>query len=318
MRPAMRRTVNVPDALRNKAIAGGPECMAWLGSLSDQLDDLEREWSIEIGDTLPGGTASFVANATRADGTPTIVKLAMPAAIDGQDALQREIRVLLAAGGRGCVRVLAHDFMRSAVLLERLGTQLADQGLPLPTQFAIICDTLHDLWAITDPVPGLPSGADKARWLGSFARSTWDELGRPCPQGMIDHAVRLADRRAEAFAPEHAVLVHGDAHGWNTLADPTAPGRYRLVDPDGLIAEPEYDLAIPMREHSEELLAGNPLDLGLRRARHLAGLTGLDAQKIWEWGYIERVTTGLYVIKLRKNIAGGHLMLDIAAAWAEA
>jgi hypothetical protein len=75
-----------------------------------------------------------------------------------------------------------------------------------------------------------------------------------------------------------------------TLAD----GRAKLVDPDGLLAEPEYDLGILMREDPLELLAGDPMD----RARWLAAGTGLDADPIWEWGVVERVSTELLGLQL--------------------
>jgi len=49
---------------------------------------------------------------------------------------------------------------------------------------------------------------------------------------------------------------------------------FKLVDPDGLLAEPEYDLGIIMREDPEELLQdADPRD----RAHKLAAWTGLDA-----------------------------------------
>ena len=79
------------------------------------------------------------------------------------------------------------------------------------------------------------------------------------------------------------MLVHGDVHQWNALQ---AGREFKLVDPDGLLAQPEYDLGIIMRE--------DPLDGDLReRARWLAGKTGLDEEAIWEWGVVERVSTGL-------------------------
>ena len=34
---------------------------------------------------------------------------------------------------------------------------------------------------------------------------------------------------------------------------------FKLVDPDGLMAEPEYDLGIIMREDPTELMVGGPL-----------------------------------------------------------
>lgn len=82
------------------------------------------------------------------------------------------------------------------------------------------------------------------------------------------------------------MLVHGDVHQWNALE---ADGGFKLVDPDGLLAEPEYDLGILMREDPVELLTGDPRE----RARWLAHRHDLDADAIWEWGAIERVATGL-------------------------
>ena len=48
-------------------------------------------------------------------------------------------------------------------------------------------------------------------------------------------------------------------------------------------------MGIVMREDPVELLDGDPQ----RRARWLAARTGLDATAIWEWGVVERVSTGL-------------------------
>lgn len=72
----------------------------------------------------------------------------------------------------------------------------------------------------------------------------------------------------EAFVAE-AVLEDG------------TPAALKLVDPDGLLAEAEYDLGILMREDPIELLD----DCDPRaRARWLAARTGLDVEAIWEWG----------------------------------
>jgi streptomycin 6-kinase len=44
-----------------------------------------------------------------------------------------------------------------------------------------------------------------------------------------------------------------------------------------------------MREDPLELLEGDPTD----RARWLARRCGLKARAVWEWGVVERVSTGL-------------------------
>ena len=90
----------------------------------------------------------------------------------------------------------------------------------------------------------------------------------------------------QAHRDERAVLVHGDVHQLNALQN---DGGFKLIDPDGLLAEAEYDLGVLMRGDPVELLAGDPVD----RARWLAARTGLDLVAIWEWGVVERLSTGL-------------------------
>jgi streptomycin 6-kinase len=77
-----------------------------------------------------------------------------------------------------------------------------------------------------------------------------------------------------------------------------------------------YDLAIPMREWSEELLAGDAARLGRERCAHLGRLTGVDPRPIWEWGFVERVSTGLFVTQVGADRMGRE-MLDVAEAWLE-
>ena len=147
--------------------------------------------------------------------------------------------------------------------------------------------------AFGDPAPesGLPTGAEKGRWLVDFISATWEELDRPCSERAIDYALTCAKRRIDAHRDERAVLVHGDVHEWNALE---APNGFKLVDPDGLLAEPEYDLGIIMREDPVDLLDGDPHE----RARWLAARTGLDVTSIWDWGVVERVSTGLLGTKV--------------------
>ncbi len=312
------RRVEVPESVRRTAMAGGETAIAWLGELGDLITELEQEWDVMIGATLSGGTASLVAEATFADGTQAVVKLAIPYEYEGRKALDTEVQVLRLADGHGCVRVLAHDPDRDAVLLERLGRQVHELELPVQEQLGIICTVLRDLWSVDVSAAQLPGLEAKGRWLAQFIIDTDEQLDHPCPRRVIDRAVEYAERRAAACDPTRAVLLHGDAHAWNTLEDPAAgPGRFRLIDADGLVGEPEYDLAIPMREFTEELLAGDALRIGQERARFLARLTGLDGERIWEWGYVERVSTGLLCLK-EGHTEWGRDFLTVAEALSRA
>ncbi|HET9128780.1 MAG TPA: hypothetical protein VFN73_11920, partial [Propionibacteriaceae bacterium] len=77
----------------------------------------------------------------------------------------------------------------------------------------------------------------------------------------------------------------------NTLQ---AGAGFKLIDPDGLLAEPEYDLGTVMRGDPVELLQGEPQE----RARRLAARTGRDATAVWEWGVLERVVSGLHCTRI--------------------
>ncbi|GCE20589.1 hypothetical protein KDK_43890 [Dictyobacter kobayashii] len=107
-------------------------------------------------------------------------------------------------------------------------------------------------------------------------------------------------RRMDAFDREQCIVVHGDPHPANALQvlapRAGAESGYVFVDPEGFLCEPEYDLGVVMRDWNEELLAAaDPLSLAHEYCELLARESGLDEATIWEWSFIERVSTGLYI-----------------------
>jgi streptomycin 6-kinase len=269
--------LDVPDVVRAKALAVGAG--AWLDALPSLVRSIEGDWGITVGQAYRDSTEAFVAEAISEDGERAVLKLIVPR--DGE-AAAHEATVLRLADGAGCARLLQEDLGRGALLLERLGRSLYELRLPIRRRHEILVAAAMRVWRPA-PDSGLPTGAAKARWLAEFISGMWEELGRPCSERAVGHALDCAARRGEAHREENAVLVHGDVHQWNALE---ADGDFMLVDPDGLLAEPEYDLGVIMRE--------DPLEGDLReRSRWLAHRTGLDAEAIWEWGVVERVSTGL-------------------------
>ena len=287
--------VDVSNVVRNKAFAAGAEW--WVEALPELIATLEQEWSIKVGQSYADATEAFVAEATLDSGAPVVLKLVVPR--DG-DAARNETIALRVANGVGCAQLLRDDADRGALLLERLGRSLHAFGLAIHRRHEILCDTATLLWR---PAPdcGLPTGYDKGRWLIEYVTTKWEQLDRPCTERAVDDAIACALRRIAAHDDERAVLVHGDVHQWNTLE---ASRGFKLIDPDGLLAEAEYDLGIIMREDPVELLHGDPHE----RARWLAQRTGLDAAAIWEWGVIERVSTGLLCTKIDLQPVGRDML----------
>ena len=86
---------------------------------------------------------------------------------------------------------------------------------------------------------------------------------------------------------------------------------------EGLFAEPAYDLGILMRGWNDELVAGDALQLGRLRCAFLSSLTGIEQRAIWQWGFIERVSTGLLMMQLGMA-AEARAMLEVAERWSSA
>jgi streptomycin 6-kinase len=290
--------VDLPRVVRNKALAVGAS--SWLDELPGLVAAFEEEWAISVGAPYDGATEAFVAEATLDDGTAAVLKLVMPSP---DHAVLHEIAVLRRTNGEGCPQLLRDDELRGALLIERLGRSLSELALPLDERLEILCSTAARVWR---PAPdcGLPTGAEKGRRLADFITTSWEELDRPCSERAVEYALACAARRVRAHDDERSVLVHGDVHEWNALE---AGAEFKLVDPDGLLAEPEYDLGILMREDPRELLHGDPRE----RAQWLAERTGLDPVAIWEWGVVERVSTGLLCTRVDLQ-PGGREMLAVA------
>lgn len=297
--------VRVNQAVSSKARVH--DATDWLADLPRLVAGLERDWGITTGRTYADSTEAHVVEATAADGEPAVLKLIVPR--DG-DAARHEITVLQLTDGQGCVRLLRHDVDRAALLLERLGPSMHDLGLPLRQRQDLLCAAAQQVWRPA-PDAGLPTGADKGRWLVEFVTRTWEQLGRPCPEQVVAHALSCAERRIAAHDDERAVLVHGDVHEWNALRSGDG---FKLVDPDGLLAEAEYDLGILMREDPADLLHGGDRE----RAARLGTATGLDTTAVWEWGVVERVSTGLLLTAIDMPEIGGDMLTVAGRVAAEA
>ena len=300
----MNIAAKLPDAVVQRARADGET--AWLDALGGLLAEVARNWQLDIGTVLHGGSASLVVEVTDANGAPRVLKVGAPPA-----DLATEARVFGIANGRGYAKLLAHDAERNALLLERLGVPLGRTGLPAERQIEVIAETLREAWVPLPAGHGLMTGAEKASWLAAFIERMWTRLGGPCAAATRDRAIEFAEERRAAHDPHAAVLVHGDAHERNALTIVDSQEiRCKFVDPDGLHAEPACDLAVPMRELNAALLA-DPVRLGRARCARLADITGVGERPIWQWGFMERVSTGLEVLRIGMH-EQSRLMLAIA------
>jgi len=287
--------LDIPDAVRNYALAEG--CAVWLDELPTLVQSLAYDWSLTLGVTLHGGHAAFVAEATTSGGTGVVLKVGVPC---NRRELKYEATMLRLADGNCCAELFLDDLDRDALLLERLGSAMYEVVADPAIRHDTLCDLATRLWRPVGDDIDMPTGADRAQAYGEALPRLWQLTGQPCSRATIDDAIECAQRRCRAHDDRLAVLVHGDVHDGNALV--AANGTFKLIDPDGLRAEPACDLGT--------LLRANP-DVGddLRaRADRLALRTGVDVTAIWEWGTIYRVIGGLHSRRVGFQPFGDQLL----------
>ena len=302
------RLATVAPAVRSKLAQLGGRGEQWLAGLPDLITELEELWSITVVQPLSGGSEAYVARVRTGDSGAAVLKVVIPGA-----PFAGEIRTLAAARGRGYVTLLASDTGRRAMLLEALGSSMTQLSLPPERAIRLLCRALRDAWQVPRPaVMTVAPEDEKAGQLGQEITELWGALGRPCSERVVRQALEFSARRSAAFDSERCVVVHGDPHPGNALQVRTARSGaecgFVLIDPDGFLADPAYDLGVVLRDWCEQLLAGNPVALARRYCQLLAGETGMDAAAIWEWGFIERVSSGLYLLSLGLDDTAGPLL----------
>lgn len=307
-------TLTLDPAAEMRARSMGAEGIAWLDSLPGLVEELTREWRLQLGPSLLGGTASWAGLVRLADGTGAVLKVAIP-----QGHFGRRVGALVRAGGRGYVRVLRHDVERYGVLMEELGPipdPAVSGHVPLLRLGARV---LREAWQVSrDPDEAeTPDTDPKVAVLPPLIDAELARITEPVPGEVVARARALLDRRGDAWDPNRAVVVHGDGHIANML--PVMRPRvgavegYVFVDPDAFLGDPAYDLGVLVRDWSPVLAASADASAEMRGwCRVLADETGVDEQAIWEWGYIERVSSGLHIMGLGMP-EWGRPFLDVAA-----
>ena len=289
---------------------------AWERSLPARLADLVLEWNLRLSDMPAGrGSNSYVRAVERADGTPAVLKLAVDDA-----GLAQQAAVLRAADGRGFARLYEYDGPRQALLLERLGPALRTSGRAVTDQLGVLADLLRVAWQVPlEIAPEVVAGDDKASGLHLLIVEFDEQLGGICPPAAKKQALAYAQARAADFDPAACVVVHGDPHPDNALASLEDPDSYRFVDPDGFRCDPGYDLGVVMRDWCAEFGALDRQDaraLARTYCTQLATHAGVDEEVVWQWGFIERVSTGIYATALGSPEVGGPF-LETAALLAD-
>ena len=218
--------------------------------------------------------------ASCADGTPAVLKLIVPR---GGDAAAREATALRLAGGEGCARLLREDLERGALLLEKLGRSAlraraaaADAGTRSSSPRRSACGGRR-------PIRGCrPVRRRRAASVDSSARCGTSSAGLAAVPRSTTRSSAQSDgeTRTETTGPSSCTATSTSG---TRSKRPTASSWSTRT---GCSPSPSTTSASSCaRTRSRETLR--------QRAAWLAARTGLDEVAIWEWGVVERVSTGL-------------------------
>lgn len=246
-----------------------------------------EEWGLAPERWLGGGASTPTLAVTSAGGTAGVLKLEEPGALDAAAAVMR------AADGRGYARVLAWSPERGALLTERLGEDLWRSTPRVADQARVIVPLLVEAWRVPWEC-GTPYVGKAAGLLGILDR-LGPRYGTAHPAA-LDQARRYAAELAASERPE--VVCHGDPHAGNVLRRRDG---WALIDPDGFVGERAYDLGVVVRDACREVFSAEArrtrsgAELLRSGCEEAARLGAADAERVWRWAFVERVTTGLYL-----------------------
>lgn len=298
---------HLPEIVLQKADRDGDGGRAWASALPGVLRELSERWALVLGEALPGASESHVVRARNAEGGDVVLKVCVPS-----DDFAARAAVLHLADGDGAVRLLRVDHQRQAMLLEALGPDLAAEGRDPLTALTVVGRLLRRSWRMPPPGPlGPPTG--KAASLGVLVSDLAAALPGAAPAGVVEAALQCARRRSDAFDPASSRLLHGDAAPANVLRvlvpRPGAPDGYVLCDPQPFVGDPAYDLGVAARDWVAPLrVAADPAAALRIWCSALADGAGAGADEVWEWAFLERVSTGLCASRYGASDVGAALL----------
>lgn len=287
------------DLTLRRAELLGPQGKQWLENLHNVVGETLNAFGLTFVETLAGGSESYLALTRRTDGSRCVVKVMMPTDHD----MTAELAGLQATKGRGYAKLIGANPEKRVLVVEGLGKPIGNSGLPIQQQLQHITQALQLGWQANVDPSTLVDGTRKADWLCQHIQHTPTKVVGHVEKALIHRALDHIDLRRSQWRQDAFVLVHGDAHEHNTLAEPQAkqqaePSNYKLVDPDGLFFEAAYDLGILLRNWIEAYRIADPAKTLIQRATWLAEQTHVPHQAIISWGFVEIVSTGIHLLEL--------------------
>jgi streptomycin 6-kinase len=263
--------MKIPDQLAANC-GKNSERQAWINDLPDLLKQLEARWSLRLGEPFNhSGSCSWIAPATRANGEPAVLKLAMPH-MEGRD----EIAGLRFWNGNGTVNVLEADLKSGAILLERCvpGTTLHSESET--RQDEVVAHLLKRIWGLTKGPSDLAGFRPLSQMVELWCSETISQKQLWPDAGLVSEGLRVFKELARSAPAD--VLLATDLHAGNILRSQREP--WLVIDPKPFIGDRAYD-PVQHLMNCESRLHRDPVAL----VRRVADLAEVNAERLRLWTF---------------------------------
>lgn len=289
---------------RNVEGAHGEAGRAWLEMLPALLQEFSERWSLTLQDPFLNLSYNLVIPGRTKTREQIVLKLGPPCA-----ELTSEAAALQLFNGEAAVRLLNHDAVRGALLLERVvpGNALHQlQDEPTATQTA--ARLMRRLWR--EP-PTDHSFRTLSRWFRSLA--ILQAVAKPeFSKALIEQANEtLALLQASAARP---VILHGDLHHENILYSDDQG--WLAIDPKGVCGDPGYEVGTFMLNQLPENASPSDLrEVLSRRFSIFSDELKIARQRLIDWAFCHAMLSAAWSLEeggdYEKTILIANLLKDL-------
>lgn len=292
----------LPPVFVRNVVSYFPNGRRWLADLPQCLAALAERWQLRDLRPVSSLSFNFVALATESrHGCEVVLKVSPDPSVTAAESAW-----LLHHAGNAVVGVLAAS--TDAYLMECLSP-----GLPLdPSSQREDRQAAREIAKIINGLSRSPPPANQGGLFRAVAQdsSGFADYGRVFrDRGAVDaklvDAAKTVWSALTSSSASPACLVHGDLHHGNVLVSARGDGTSRpiAIDPQGLVAETEYECAAMLRNR----LAWCPDEATLARAVSdrvsiLAEVLALDARRIAAWGFAQTVLSACWEALATKGV----------------